>query len=145
MSQWPLSIDVQVNIGTKMYYHFDNNEGSYTDHPCCAVGHLRHAFGCHNRGYLISYSNYLRWQDLYKKIYHILMPVIVKDLRKKSRAFNKLVMYDSASVETVNDALPKKWRKIMYLLTWAKLGYTHDMPSDVWQFLKYLEKLEVKE
>lgn len=114
MTNWPKEIPIPQEIGKGSY--FRNGE------PCCAVGHLHSLNLWSNNGYACSMPNKkigAKFEVLYGKLCRILFPEI-----KYSFIVN------------INDNLSDENRRLLYLLTWAKLGYTEGMPQNVLKLLK---------
>lgn len=111
MSEWPIQIEVPNKIGTGSYY-YDNHK------PCCAVGWCRYE--------LSKVNNYLPYKliDEWRQSYIFIS-------KKLSHSFSTMF-----GVETTNDKCGPEERKLLYLLTWAKLGYTRGMPKTVTKILK---------
>lgn len=107
-NSWPEYVDVDVTIGTDNYV--DNKQ------PCCAIGHAEREF-TRNMSQKGDYSStqLYHWRKVYTALHESLYPRVRKDL----------------TVETINDRLNNKSRNDLYLLTWAKLGYTNGMPDHI--------------
>lgn len=120
MSKWPKEITIPTSIGEKSY--FRNGE------PCCAVGNLYSLGVWSDADYPCSVSDNeigIEFEVLYGKLCRILFPEIKYSF-----------------IVCINDALSAKNRRLLYLLTWAKLGYTEGMPKNV---LKLLNNPKIKE
>jgi len=128
---WPEVINVPSSIGK-----FNLNDG---DQPCCAVGHLRYEFWLLNGKTLTEASvyaippncreSYSLWYSLYVKLYAALRQCV-------QEVADADVVLRYYSVEGINDNLSAAWRRKLYLLTWAKLGYTEGMPKSVLELLE---------
>jgi len=127
---WPEVINVPSRIGK-----FSLSDG---DQPCCAVGHLRCELWLLNGKTLTKSSvytipakcreSYKLWYSLYIKLYSALRQCV------QEVADSAVLCY--SSVEGINDNLSAAWRRKLYLLTWAKLGYTEGMPKAVLELLE---------
>lgn len=117
---WPESIFVNVNVGTDTYLDDWGN-------PCCAVG-------CAAREFDTSFTSVklVHWRLVYIELYRALY----------NPPDNKAL-----TVETTNDEIDDdKERTNLYLLTWAKLGYTKGMPKRILNRLKLskVKKIKIK-
>lgn len=114
MTNWPKEIPIPHRIGRMSYFR----KGK----PCCAIGHL-HSLGVWSDAYYpCSVSDNeigVEFEVLYGKLCRILFPEI-----------------KNSFVICINDSLSDKNRRLLYLLTWAKLGYTEGMPQNVLKLLK---------
>lgn len=120
MSNWPEEIPIPNSIGEKSYFR--------NGRPCCAVGNL-YSLGVwstypHPASVPTLYIG-MKYEELYREICRILFPET-----------------KFSYVTTINDDLPAKNRRLLYLLTRAKLGYTEGMPKNV---LKLLNNPKIKE
>lgn len=139
-SIWPTEINVPDKVG-KTYRFVDCN-------PCCAVGHAQYEFTVSSGQSLpvidgwvlqptcVKTKEYAIWYNLYCDLFAALK-VIYPALGRKN-------IIDENGVEFINDAMSYNWRRTLYLLTWAKLGYTEGMPSDILDLLKLSEIKAVK-
>jgi hypothetical protein len=127
---WPEVINVPSYIG--------KHKLSNGDQPCCAVGHSRCEFWLLNGKTLTESSvytiptkfreSYNLWYNLYIKLYSALCQCV------QEVADADVIV--SNHVESINDNLSTAWRRRLYLLTWAKLGYTEGMPKEVLELLE---------
>lgn len=139
-SIWPTEINIPDKIG-KIYRFVDCA-------PCCAVGHAQYEFTVSSGQSLpaieswvpqppcVRTKEYRIWYELYCDLFAALR-VIYPGLRRRN-------IEDEEGVEFINDALTYDWRRTLYLLTWAKLGYTEGMPSNILDLLKFSEIEAVK-
>lgn len=113
---WPVEIPIPSRIGHTTFY-YDNGK------PCCAIGHLSDlgVWGQAN-----SYPSLPAG-----KIYDILYMKVAVAL-----GWDK-----GTHLLSVNDRLYSKERRLLYLVTWAALGYTKGMPEEVLTLLKRVKKL----
>lgn len=113
---WPVEIPIPSRIGHTTFY-YDNGK------PCCAIGHL-----CDLGVWGIVCSSPSLPAG---KTFDILYMRIAVAL-----GWNK-----GLHLLSVNDRLYSKERRLLYLVTWAALGYTNGMPKDVLKLLEEVEKL----
>lgn len=107
---WPEQIEIPDRIGTGTYSYLDGD-------PCCAIGH-------------INKNGIYGW---HREIYRYLYIKLTKRLHALGKLTWRISNFDS--VEKINDLLEPKNRLELYLLTWAKLGYTEGMPPDILELL----------
>lgn len=117
---WPEQIEIPHRIGARLYKYLNGR-------PCCAIGHIEQ----HN---LCSLSKAI-YRDLYTRLAERLDALG----RLKKQIGYTFSDRSSASVEEINDFLEPKSRLELYLLTWAKLGYTKGMPPGILKLLKLPE------
>jgi|JI10StandDraft_1071094.scaffolds.fasta_scaffold22596_7 hypothetical protein len=135
---WPTEITVPSSIGRLKRFTDDG--------PCCAVGYAQYEFcvttgrqsfdaltNWHGNPICYRDKRYNAWYSLYLKLF--------QTVRGIHPVLYRYDITDENEVELINDAISASWRKTMYLLTWAKLGYTEGMPSNV---LTLLEQPEIK-
>lgn len=128
MNNWPEEIPIPDKIGSHFYY--------IADQPYCAVGHLHHLGvwntdpECPQKLPLIAAGD--KYFAVYKQLVKALFPVRFKAIRYE---------IGISCLESINDHLNTTDRTNVYLLTWAKLGYTEGMPKRI---LKLLDKPEVQ-
>jgi len=121
---WPETIPIPDAVGRGAYWK------DYLSHiPCCAIGHRMEATRC----CAFNTFPYEEWNNTYTRVHKALVPLSQYPPGKK------LQPDKTFSVETLNDAMQPKYRLLVYLTTWAMLGYTEGMPDDV---LKAVEKVK---
>lgn len=117
---WPKQVVIPRYIGKDTYV---NN-----DAPCCAVGHflhqLRHKTKLRQNYALLTETSpeLTVLEGVYKALYAAL--------------FGKTYRSQLPTVERINDRINTKDRRTLYLLTWAKLGYTEGMPKRILNLLQ---------
>ena len=122
MTNWPKEIPIPHKIGKGSYLR--NGE------PCCAVGHL-HSLGVWSGTEALYGYPKTKISQKYQEIYRQLSRIL----------FQGVVSY---GIPYINDNLSGKNRRLLYLLTWAKLGYTEGMPKNVLKLLKNPKVAAVK-
>ena len=76
----------------------------------------------------------------YRDLYMALGVALLQAKKKRSQTeVEILISRDHINAEGLNDSLKAKDRLNLYLLTWAKLGYTQGMPSEILKMLKLPE------
>ena len=117
---WPKEIPIPEEIGKQSYFRDGN--------PCCAIGHLHSLDVWTDKNLYLSMlpqkEEGVLYANIYKKIAVILFPELCYVL-----------------ISSINDNLSPESRRLLYLLTWAKLGYTEGMPPNV---LKLLNNPKIK-
>ena len=121
---WPETIPIPDAVGRGAYWTDIENRI-----PCCAIGHRIEAI----RVCCLNKFPYYEWNDTYRQVHRALVPA------SQWPNGRKLQPDKTFSVETLNDAMQPKYRLLVYLTTWAMLGYTEGMPDDV---LKAVEKVK---
>ena len=117
---WPKQVVLPLRIGRNAYV--DNGS------PCCAVGHFLHQ---------------LRYKTKLKQNYALLNAAtpeltVLEGVYKALYAalFGETYRSQLPTVERINDRINTKDRRTLYLLTWAKLGYTEGMPKRILNLLQ---------